>query len=168
MGILAPFSFAFRTFNTIGNVWLAGQVSWWVYKEVRTMQKEKLNADKLKEKFIADYTRQFGMKPTDEMISVALESYNAVERPIQHRFNKAKDGAVKQVSFVKDKAVEGTNYATERIADGVKITQEMVVEGVRELVLTWKESRDKHWANTGSDAESVHAGSGNASKRTDD
>ena len=91
MGIFAPIFFVYRTFNTISNVYLAGQVSWWVYREVRKMQKEKLQADDLRERFIEEFTRQYGNKPTDEMVSLALKSYNAVEHPIQHRINQTAD-----------------------------------------------------------------------------
>jgi hypothetical protein len=82
MSILAPISFAFRTFNTAANVYLAGQVGWWMYKKVRELQKEKLKASELKARFVEEYKSEHnGEKPSDELVSLALRSYNAIERP---------------------------------------------------------------------------------------
>ena len=85
MKILTPFSFAFRTFNTASNIYLAGQVGIWAYKQIRIMQKEKLRASELRERFVEEYVKDYGVKPTEELVQGALRAYDAVERPIQYR-----------------------------------------------------------------------------------
>ena len=88
MTILKPLFFVGRTFNTAANIYFAGQVSWWAYKNIREMQKEKLHADTLKEQFVSEYREEHGEDPTDELVSIALRSYNAVEHPLQQRIKK--------------------------------------------------------------------------------
>tara|TARA_Y100000034_G_C6909175_1_gene423063 strand:+ start:7849 stop:8136 length:288 start_codon:yes stop_codon:yes gene_type:complete len=84
--VLSPLMFVGRTFNTAANVYLAGKIGAKVYKNVRTMQKEKLRAEELKARFIAEYAkRNDGQEPSDELVSLTLKSYDAVENPIQHR-----------------------------------------------------------------------------------
>ena len=117
MGIFTPIFFAAKAFNTVTNVYFASQIGWWVYKEVRSMQKEKLQADELKQRFIREYTKQFGMKPTDDMVSTALMAYNAVEKPIKHRIDQTTE-------VVKTKISEGYNS-----------------------LCSWKESYEKAWAD---------------------
>jgi len=85
MGILTPFTFVFRTFNTVSNIYLAGQVGVWAYKQIRVMQKEKLRASELRQRFIEEYRKEFGEDPSEDLIQGALRAYDAVERPIQHR-----------------------------------------------------------------------------------
>jgi len=89
MSLLKPLFFVGRTFNTAANVYFAGQVSWWAYKNIREMQKEKLHAETLKTQFIEEYKLEHdGEEPTEELISVALRSYNAIEHPLQQRIKK--------------------------------------------------------------------------------
>ena len=98
--ILRPFTVAFGAFNTAANLYLAGQISWWAYKEVRKMQKEKLRADQLKDRFVSEYVAEFGHEPTEQEVSAALRAYNAVEHPLQERvkqvFGKGAKGEVKK------------------------------------------------------------------------
>ena len=82
---LSPLLFVGRTFNTAANIYLAAQICAKVYKTVRTMQKEKLRADELKARFIAEYEKKTGETPSEELVSLTLKSYDAVERPLQHR-----------------------------------------------------------------------------------
>lgn len=87
--ILSPVFFVGRTFNTISNIYLAGQVGWWAYRHIREMRKEKLQADELKAKFVEEYKLHHGgEEPTEELISTALRAYNAVEYPLVHRLKK--------------------------------------------------------------------------------
>lgn len=85
MKILTPFSFAFKTFNTVSNMYLAGQVGIWAYKQFRIMQKEKLRASELRQRFTEEYVKEYGEEPSEELIQSALRSYEAVEKPIQYR-----------------------------------------------------------------------------------
>ena len=86
--ILSPLLFCGRTFSTISNIYLAGQIGAKVYKNVRQMQKEKLKANELKAKFIEEYEKENGEQPSDELVSLTLKSYDAVEHPIQHRLKQ--------------------------------------------------------------------------------
>ncbi len=83
--LLKPLMFVGRTFNTAANVYLAGQLGWWAYKEVRTAQKEKLKAVQLRDRFVAEYVAEHGKEPADKDVALALRSYNAVEHPYQER-----------------------------------------------------------------------------------
>lgn len=85
MNLLKPLSLVFRSFNTASNVYLAGQVSYWAYKQMRTMQKEKLRASDLRERFIFEYRKEYDTDPPEELVIGALKAYNAVERPLEHR-----------------------------------------------------------------------------------
>ena len=67
--------FVGRAFNTVGNIYLASQVGWWAYKQVREMKKEKLQADELKANFIAEYKQDHdGEEPSEVLIFRSLES----------------------------------------------------------------------------------------------
>ena len=84
--LLSPVTFAFRTFNTVANVYLAGQIGWWGYKKVRELQKEKLRAGEIRERFIEEYkSRNNGKEPDPELVSIALNSAEAVDRPLVHK-----------------------------------------------------------------------------------
>lgn len=85
MGILTPISIVLKSFNTISNVYLAGQVGVWAYKKIRSMQKEKLRAGELRQRFTDEYVKEYGEDPSEELVRGALRAYNAVERPLQHR-----------------------------------------------------------------------------------
>jgi hypothetical protein len=89
--ILSPLLFVGRSFNTAANIYLATQIGAKVYKSVRKMQKEKLRADELKAKFIEEYEKKTGEQPSDELVSLTLKSYDAVEYPIQHRIKSLFD-----------------------------------------------------------------------------
>lgn len=86
--ILSPLLFVGRTFNTAANIYFAGKIGAKVYKNVRQMQKEKLRAEELKARFIKEYEKKTGEQPSDELVSLTLKSYDAVEHPIQHRIKK--------------------------------------------------------------------------------
>lgn len=86
--IISPFLFAARTFNTAANLYLGCQVGWWVFKQVREMQKERLQATELRSRFVAEFAKEYGREPDEETIKVALRSYNAVEKPLEHRIRK--------------------------------------------------------------------------------
>lgn len=100
MWILKPFTVAFGAFNTAANLYFAGQISWWAYKEVRKLQKEKLRADELRARFVSEYKAEFGKEPSDQEVSAALRAYNAVEHPVQERvkqlFGQGAKGEVKK------------------------------------------------------------------------
>jgi hypothetical protein len=83
--LLKPLVFVGRSFNTAANLYFAGQISWWAYKEVRKMQKEKLKADELRTRFVSEYVSEFEKEPSEQEVSAALRAYNAVEHPIQER-----------------------------------------------------------------------------------
>lgn len=85
MNIFTPFTFAFRTVNAIGTAYVCGKVGMEAYKQVRSMQKEAMTAKQLRERFVSRYTAQKGTPPTEEEVQIALSSYNAVEKPVQHR-----------------------------------------------------------------------------------
>jgi len=88
--ILSPVFFVGRTFNTAANIYLAGQVGWWAYKQIREMRKEKMHAEELRAKFIEEYkTNHEGQDPSDELVTTALKAYNAVEFPLTTRIKKA-------------------------------------------------------------------------------
>ena len=86
--ILSPLMFVGRSFNTASSIYLAYQIGTKVYKNVRQMQKEKLRSDKLKTKFIEEYEKKTGEQPSDELVSLTLKSYDAVEHPVQHRIKQ--------------------------------------------------------------------------------
>lgn len=86
MGVIL---YLFRAFNTVANVLLAGQIAWWFYKKSREWHKQRLNAQQLRDAFIEEYRKKHGEKPSEELISVALRSYNAVERPILEELKRA-------------------------------------------------------------------------------
>tara|TARA_Y100000034_G_scaffold81215_1_gene97350 strand:+ start:216 stop:533 length:318 start_codon:yes stop_codon:yes gene_type:complete len=83
--LLKPFLVVGSAFNTAANLYLAGQLSWWAFKEVRKMQKEKLKADELRTRFVSEYVAEFDKEPSEQEISAALRAYNAVEHPVQER-----------------------------------------------------------------------------------
>lgn len=85
MNIFTPFTFAFRTVNAIGTAYVCGKVGMEAYKQVRAMQKEALTAKQLRQRFVSEYTSRKGSPPTEEEVQIALASYDAVERPVQHR-----------------------------------------------------------------------------------
>ena len=99
MGFLTPFTFAFRSFNTVSNVYLAGQVGVWAYKQMRAMQKEKLRASELRQRFTEEYVKEYGTEPNEELVKGALRAYDAVERPFQHRFKNLLKGDKKDESI---------------------------------------------------------------------
>jgi hypothetical protein len=83
--LLKPLLFVGRSFNTAANLYFAGQISWWAYKEVRKMQKEKLRSDQLRERYVTEHVAEFDKEPSEQEISAALRAYNAVEYPLQER-----------------------------------------------------------------------------------
>lgn len=90
--ILSPLLFVGRSFNTIANIYLAGKIGAKVYKGIREMQKEKMRANELKARFIEEYEKETGEQPSDELVSLTLKSYDAIEHPIQHRIKKIVNG----------------------------------------------------------------------------
>lgn len=85
MGIFAPITFAFRSFNAVANLYLAGQVGFWAYKQVKSMRKEKLRASELRQRFVDEYVKEYGEEPDEELIQRALRAYDAVENPLAHK-----------------------------------------------------------------------------------
>ena len=83
--LLKPLLFVGRSFNAAANVYLAGQLGWWAYKEVRSAQKEKFRADQLRDRFVTEYVDEYGKEPDEKDVALALRSYNAVEHPYQER-----------------------------------------------------------------------------------
>jgi hypothetical protein len=88
MSFFAPLTYAFRTFNTLANLYLAGQISWFMYTKVSEMQKKKMKSAELRKKFIALYRKENGKEPSRELVSVALRTYNAVEKPWSEQIKK--------------------------------------------------------------------------------
>ena len=64
--LLKPLVFVGRSFNKAANLYFAGQISWWAYKEVRKMQKEKLKADELRTRFVSEYVSEFEKEPSEQ------------------------------------------------------------------------------------------------------
>lgn len=86
--LLRPIIFVGSAFNTAANLYLAGQLSWWAFKEVRKMQGEKLKASQLRDRFVSEHVAEFGEEPSEKEISTALRAYNAVEHPVQERVKR--------------------------------------------------------------------------------
>ena len=85
MGIFSPLVFVARSFNTAANLFLAGQVGFWTYKQIKSMRKEKMRASDLRKRFIDEYVKEYDEEPSEDLIKRALRAYDAVESPISHR-----------------------------------------------------------------------------------
>ena len=49
------------------------------------MQKEKLRASELRQRFTEEYVKEYNEEPSEELVRGALRAYDAVERPLQYR-----------------------------------------------------------------------------------
>lgn len=85
MGIFSPLMFVARSFNTVANLYFAGQVGFWTYKQVKSIRKEKMRASQLRKRFVEEYVKEYDEEPDEELIKRALRAYDAVESPVSHR-----------------------------------------------------------------------------------
>lgn len=74
MNPLKPFGYLFKFANTAGNVYLAGQISWWLYKKYREFSKTSLAAEEVRKRLILIYQEKFNREPTDDEIDAVINA----------------------------------------------------------------------------------------------
>lgn len=88
MNLLAPFVTLFRFANAAGTAMLVGQVGWWCYKKYNELNKNKLRSGEVRERFLAEFMKEFKRLPTEEELKVAMKAADAVDRPFQHQIRE--------------------------------------------------------------------------------
>ena len=119
--MLGPVTALVRAANTAGTVYLCGQVGLSVFKKVREIQIQHVESEKIRQKFIDQYVQKFGKEPTAEEISVTLETFNAVERPLHKAINDTLDDA-------KSKIKECVDIVRPEKKDSINVTKIQVEE----------------------------------------
>ena len=103
MSIFTPFGLVVRWFNTAATAYVVGRVGWSLFLSVRQMQREKLHATEMRKRFVEEFEKEFGMLPEEELITLTLSTYNAVEHPLRKRINDKCSDAKKAL----DECLEG-------------------------------------------------------------
>jgi len=101
-----PILIGFRYFNNIASAYLAGQVGLKVWKEFRKMQQEKLTAKQLRDRFSQKYEQEHGSPPSEELVKIALDTYDAVERPLRKRIADAGQAIAGKFNKIKSAIIE--------------------------------------------------------------
>ena len=87
--MLGPIFALGRLVNTAATAYVVGQIGWKAFKEIRSMQQEKMRACEIRAKFIAEYQKKHnGEKPSEELVQMALNAANAVDQPVRHRIGQ--------------------------------------------------------------------------------
>jgi len=60
----------------------------------------------LRERFIVEYEKENGEEPAEEVIQIALRSYDAVERPIMHKVRRIGESVTTKVADAVDAGLE--------------------------------------------------------------
>lgn len=94
-----------RFINAAATAYVVAQIGWRAFKEMRSMQQEKMRACEIRAKFVAEYIKKHGVRPEEELVQIALDAASAVDQPVRHRVD----------SFLKstgDKMQECVEFAT--------------------------------------------------------
>lgn len=83
--LLKPVGYVFGWVNAATTAYVVGKIGWHMYLNIRAMQKEKLQANEMRTKFVEMYREKFGKDPDEELISVTLASHNYVEHPLRQK-----------------------------------------------------------------------------------
>jgi len=95
MSIFSPIVFLFRATNNVLTAICVGQIAWIAYKKVREMNKDKLKASEIKEKFISEHIERTGEEPSEKVVEAVLRTHNAIEHPIQDYVQMSYKGFLK-------------------------------------------------------------------------
>lgn len=104
--MLGPIFTAVRLVNTAASAYVCGKIGWEAFKGIRGAQKEVLRAKVLRERFVVEYEKENGEEPSEEIIQIALRSYNAVERPLMHKVRQIGESVTTKVTEAVDAGLE--------------------------------------------------------------
>ena len=113
--MLGPVLALSRAVNTAATAYTVAQIGWKAFKEIRSMQKEKVRACEIRAKFVDEYKRKHeGDEPDEELVQIALSAADAVDRPIRHRVDKFLKSTGEQMQECVDFASEIITSVNER------------------------------------------------------